>query len=285
MSEDQPDTHRGDDEMEVTDLRTRRLAAGGFPRLPSICPQSWQRLILGLSLVLLVAVLLANLLTRTGALHGRPSALASPTATAMASPTQVVVLSLPPSPASSQLAPTVVPNSSVGHAVGPAPAKCSQESPALTVDGNPSVGMAIGKAPVLVGGFRGPYATLPVGPAASANLNDSGWTAPYTLYGWPAFIELIVHTGVTGPVTLSGRDAHTGYPLWFGFVMAGVWGAPHEVTPTFSLDPGNPAIPAGGSGGLEQFWYGYAFLPGAGCYTLSTSWPGGSWQITVSAGA
>jgi hypothetical protein len=291
MAEDQPDTHHGEDELEVTDLRPPRVRAGGHARPKALSTLAWQRWILGLSLLLLASVLLANLVSGGGALRGLSRTASSPTATPMAGPTQALPtqqaapLSLPPTPAFSQVAPTIVPNSSIGHTVGPAPAQCSQESPALTVDGNPTLGMAIGTAPVLVGGFHGPYPTLPVGPAASAGLSGSGWSGPYTRYGWPAYIELILHTGVNGPVTLSGWDVHTGYPLWFGFVVAGVWGAPQQVTPNFRLDPAQPAIPAGGEDGLEDFWYGYAFLPGAGCYTLAASWPGGSWQITVSAGA
>ncbi|MGO8948557.1 MAG: hypothetical protein ACLQUY_13030 [Ktedonobacterales bacterium] len=288
MSEDQPDTHHGEDELEVTDLRPPRARAGSHARLPSLCTRAWQRVILGLSLLLLVAVLLANPLSGGAALRGLSRTVASPTAMQMAGPTQAVptqaaALSLLPTPASPQLAPTIVPNSFLGPAVGPAPAQCSQQSPVLTADGNPNLGLAIGKAPVLVGGFSGPYATLPIGLAASAHA-VGGWTAASTLYGWPASIDLILHTGVTGPVALSGRDVRTGYPLYFGFVVAGVWGAPQQVTPTFRLDPAHPAIPVGGETGLEDFWYGYAFLPGAGCYTLAASWPGGSWQITVSAG-
>jgi hypothetical protein len=284
-AEDQSDSHRGEHGLDVTDLQPTRVRAGRHPSLPSLSTQTWQRLILGLSLVLLVSVLLANLLSRGGALLGRYGSPATPTATETASFSQIVSLSSPPTPASNQPAPTIVPNNSVGHAVGLAPAQCSRQSPLLTQDGNPSLGEAIGKAPVLVGGFRGPYPTLPVGPAASAQLNDPGWTAPYTQYGWPGFIDLILHTGVAGPVTLSGWDVRTGYPLWFGLVVAGVWGAPQKMTSTYSLDPAHPAIPEGGSTALENFWYGYIFVPGAGCYTLSASWPGGSWQITVSAGA
>jgi hypothetical protein len=148
------------------------------------------------------------------------------------------------------------------------------------------MGMAIGTAPVLVGGFAGPPAILPVGPAASARLNFPGWTQPYTRYGWPALIDVILHTGISGPVVLTGRDLQTGYPLWFGLVMPGVAGAPQQVLPALRLDPAHPVIPAGGEEtGIEEFWFGYAFLPGAGCYTLAALWPEGSWQITFSAGA
>jgi hypothetical protein len=291
MFEDQPDTHR-DDEFEVTDLRPRRQSASSRARLPLLSTQTRQHLLLVLSLLLLIAVLVGNVLYRAGVVRGLSTTAVSssviimpPAATPMAASTQEVAISLPPAPAGGMPPPTVAPNSSVAHAVGLAPAQCSPKSPLLTEDGNPAMGLAIGKAPVLLGGFSGPYATLPIGPAASANQSASGWDAPYTQYGWPAPIEPILHSGVSGPVTLSGWDLSTGYPLWFGLVVAGVWGAPQQISPTIRLDPADPAIPAGGSTGAENFWYGYAFLPGAGCYTLTGSWPGGSWQITVSAGA
>jgi hypothetical protein len=135
----------------------------------------------------------------------------------------------------------------------------------------------------VLGGFIGRYATMPLGPAASDMAY--GWTAPYSRYGWPAPIGLVLQSGAAGPVTLSGWDSHTGYPLWFGFITAGEWGAPKQVVPVFTLDPAHPSVPVGGWTSTERFWYGYAFVPGAGCYTLAASWPGGGWRVTVSAGA
>ena len=69
-----------------------------------------------------------------------------------------------------------------------------------------------------------------------------------------------------GSVTLSGWDPRIGYPLWFGFITAGQWGPPARVVPSFTLDPANPSVPAG-------------------CYVLSTTWPGGAWRVAVSTGA
>ena len=182
MTEDQPDTHYDEEEMEVTDLRPPCVRAGGHTGLKSLSTRAWLRLIFGLSLLLLVTVLLVNLPSGLGPLRGLSGTVALLTATQIAG---VGGRLSAPTPASPQLVPTVVPNTSVDHAVGPAPAQCSQESPVLTADGNPAVGLAIGTAPVLVGGFVGPYATLPVGPAASARLNFPGWTQPYSRYGWP----------------------------------------------------------------------------------------------------
>jgi hypothetical protein len=118
---------------------------------------------------------------------------------------------------------------------------------------------------------------------AVANAYD--WRVPYTQYGWPAPIGLILQSDFIGPaVTLSGYDLRTGHPLWFGFVVAGNWGAPEKILPAYVLDLTNPPVPAGGATDRERFWYGYIFLPGAGCYSITASWPGGGWQATVSAG-
>jgi hypothetical protein len=135
---------------------------------------------------------------------------------------------------------------------------------------------------VTLSGFVGSQATLRLGQEAAAKAYD--WRAPYTQYGWPAPIGLVLQSDFTGPVTLSGEDTLTGNPLWFGFIVAGNWGAPERITPEYVLDPANPPVPAGGATDTETFWYGYVFLPSAGCYTISASWLGGGWQAIVSAG-
>jgi hypothetical protein len=56
MTDDQPDTQRGDDELEVTDLLPPRVRVGGHTRLPRLSTRAWLRVLLGLSLLLLVTV-------------------------------------------------------------------------------------------------------------------------------------------------------------------------------------------------------------------------------------
>jgi hypothetical protein len=141
---------------------------------------------------------------------------------------------------------------------------------------------AVGAAPVWVGGFAGPYATLRLGQAASANAYS--WAAPYARYGWPAPIGPLLQPSFDKPITLTGWNPRDGQPLWFGFIVPGVWGAPAQIVPTFALDPTDPAVPVGGWASTSTFWYGYAFLPGAGCYALAASWPDGGWKVMVSAG-
>jgi hypothetical protein len=279
MADGELDTNLTEDELEVTDLHPCRRRYGGV-RPPRPNARTWRRLALGVSLLLLLAVLLSSLPHVYDALGGLARAPASPTAAPTAAP-----LALPPPAATAVVTlatPTALPGGPGVPALGPAPASCAGQPPALTQVGPPAANSAVGRAPVWVGGFTGPYATLRLGPTASA----FGWAAPYTRYGWPAPIYLVLQSqsGLAGPVTLAGWDPRDGHPLWFGFVEAGVWGAPTQVVPAFTLDPAHPSIPVGGADTTGTFWYGYAFLPSAGCYMLAASWPGGTWQVTVSAG-
>jgi hypothetical protein len=270
-----------DDEREVTDLHARRVPLNGAQRI--LMSHTWRRVTLGLALAVLLGLLL-NSLRPGSALPWLGGVTRSPSPTAMAvvlRPVETVSVAVLPAPAPPLIAPTPVPGVSGVPTLGPAPTSCDAEPPALTNDFPPQE-QAIGHSPVLLGGFIGPYAKLSLGPSASAMAYN--WAAPYTPYGWPAPVGLILRGQISGPVTLSGSDPRTGHPLWFGFVVAGEWGPPTQVVPRFVLDPAHPSPPAGGLTDTETFWYGYAFLPGAGCYTLDATWPGGSWHILVSAG-
>ncbi len=203
-----------------------------------------------------------------------------PTATALPTATPLVpVLATPIAPFTMA---TALPGVVGAPALDSAPASCGGASAMRHGDGPPWGSESIGHDPVLISGFSGSYPTLPLGQVAVESAYQ--WQAPYTRYGWPAPIGLILKSGFTGPVTLTGSDPRTGHPLWFGLITAGVWGAPEKITPAYQLDPAHPPIPAGGVTDTEQFWYGYIFLPASGCYNVTVSWPGGGWQMTISAG-
>jgi hypothetical protein len=278
MTDGEPESSGTVDEPEMTDLRPRRRRSGsGRVRPPRPDARPWQRLALGVSLLLLLAILLSSQPLVRDALGWLARAPASPTATAEPLP----FLTPAATPGVRLATPTAVPGAPGVPALGAAPASCGEPPPTLTSAGPPPY-RAVGRAPLWVGGFSGPYATLRLGPAASANAY--GWAAPYTRYGWPAPILLVVPSSFAEPVTLSGWDLRDGHPLWFGVVEAGVWGPPTQVVPNFTLDPWHLSIPEGGDDDTGAFWYGYAFLPRAGCYALAATWAGGSWQVTVSAG-
>lgn len=286
MADNMPDADLNEDDLEITDLRPHGVRERGGVWRRRLATRAWQRLALGLSLVLLIAILLGSspLVADTLWRLINKSAAPSPTAAAVFSPTESVSAATPPAPEPPVATPTTLPGVSEVPVLGPSPANCGGEPPTLTQVGPPWGSLAVGRAPVVLSGFIGPYATLRLGSVAAANAY--GWTAPYTQYGWPAPIGLVLRSDFAGPVTLSGWNQRDGHPLWFGFIEAGVWGAPQRVVPTYVLDPAHPAVPAGGSTSTEAetFWYGYVFLPGAGCYTLAAAWPGGGWQVTISAG-
>jgi hypothetical protein len=279
------EAHDDDDEMEISDLRPRAT----HPRSirvahPHFMTQSRRRMAIGLGLVLIVAILLASQPFIRDPLQGLVNATLFPTPlpTATAIPTATPLVANLPTPPAFVTMPTALPGVADIPTIESAPASCGGTRPVLSPGGPPFNAQSIGSAPVLLGGFTAPNATLLLGPHAMAN--SYSWPAPYSRYGWPAPIGLKLQSGFNAPVTLSGRDLRTGYPLWFGFIEAGVWGAPKLITSTYTLDPAHPPVPAGGSTDTETFWYGYVFLPGAGCYTLAAFWPGGGWHFTISAG-
>lgn len=291
MADDTPGVHHDEEnlgELEVTNLRPRSVSgvpdSGILTSRLRLSTRAWQRLAIAISLVALVAILLGSQSAIRDPLQQMINAalFPTPTPTATPQPTATPLIPVLATPVAPFAMATRLPGVTGVPALDTAPAQCGGKSAMVPSDGPPWGTKAIGHAPVRLGGFVGTYPTLRLGPEAAAKAYS--WRAPYTQYGWPAPIGLVLDSDFTGPVTLTGYDPRTGYPLWFGFIVAGNWGAPEKITPAYVLDPANPPVPAGGATSTEQFWYGYIFLPGAGCYIISASWPGGGWQALVSAG-
>lgn len=269
------------EELEVSDLRPQDArGAGAVRRGPAwrifriLRGQRWRWAPLVVSLALLAALVL-SFAPQGGDLLSALRRASQPTPTFVASSIQIVS-----EPAATPL-PTTILRTPPAPTLGRAPASCGGPTPVLGHVGPPHWGAAIGKAPVWLARVSGVYPTIHLGPAAQANAYS--WDAPYTQLGWPAPIGLDLQGGFQEPVQLSGWNVSDGKPVAFGFIVAGVWGAPHYVSTSYTLDPTNPDLPAGGSDGTGEFWYGYVFLPSAGCYALNASWSGG-WQVMVSAG-
>ena len=191
---------------------------------------------------------------------------ALPTATQFLGPSPAVSTAPPPTPTSSLLQPIAGPRRIPSAALPRHPLVAVENCRAGPEDGPPPVGGAMERC--CFGGFVGPHATLPPGPAASANSYD--WSAPHSVYGWPAPIGLILSSGVTGPVTLSGWDVRTGHPLWFGSAVAGVWGAPHtsrpssdwtQLTPLFKWAAGRAPWSSSGAGRARLHTRGRSATP------------------------
>lgn len=284
-------TEPGDDELEVSDLRPvskRERGAGPRGVLRMLRQWMWRWTPLALSLALLVA-LAVSALPQAGVLVRSLQTFGH-------SPTPVIVSSIQVNSPPGQIivAPRTVLRTPPAPTLGQAPARCGAAASALTHVGPPSWGAAVGQAPVWLAGTSGDYPTMRLGPAATANAYS--WNAPYTQFGWPAPIGLVLKPDFNAPVLLSGWDVHSDRQsvVSFGFVIAGDWGAPSYVSPSYQFYPSNPDLPAGGGDSTGVFWYGYAFFPHAGCYQLLASWPAssgpgsiwpaGSWQAIVSVG-
>jgi hypothetical protein len=131
----------------------------------------------------------------------------------------------------------------------------------------------IGASPVWVFVFQGPHATLHLAGEGS-----------HTQYGWSTGFLLAIGPNYSGPVTLRGGDLADGYPLWFGQVDVGVVPL---VAPR--VDPMHPELSVlfgtvFASDGKWEEWATDLYLPGAGCYYLEATWPGGAWHLTFAAG-
>jgi hypothetical protein len=87
--------------------------------------------------------------------------------------------------------------------------------------------------------------------------------------GWMVKVLWVLQPGTTEPVTLSGEEEGTGWPITFD---------PSNGPPASSmrLDPKNPGTPDRRQGWTE--YPSHLSFPEAGCYVIKASWPGGSWR-------
>lgn len=278
------DDHDSDDGVDTSELQVTGLTphgeheAGAYGAHPASRrgARFWRWAPLAVSLIALAA-LIVSALPATRSLFGALALVFQPSVAA--TPETIVRSSIN---VQFDLTPTANLSAQRAPALAEAPATCLGGPPTLSHVGPPRWGAAIGYAPVWLAGMSGAYPTLRLGPQASANAYD--WDAPYTQFGWPAPIGVMLKNGFNGPVRLTGWNISTGEVVSFGFVQAGAWGAPLYVSPDYTLDLAKGMIPAGGSDSTGVFWYGYAFLPRAGCYAMTASWQGGSWKAVVSAG-
>ncbi len=152
--------------------------------------------------------------------------------------------------------------------LGPAPRDCpaiSQTQP-VAYKGAPQ---AAGSFPVLVLGFGGPDAVL---------TNFTHAQPPEI--GWYKHIVLLSQTNYAGTVTFRGGEIHDGTPIWFGMKQ-------HNQGPitTFTMLPLKSSV-SNHTGSDEEWGLSTAtlYIPRAGCYFLTATWPKGGWIVFFSAG-
>lgn len=151
----------------------------------------------------------------------------------------------------------------IAHSLDAAPDGCQGPTPQYEKVAR-YFGPLAGGSPIW-GGF---YARFNEGANASYALRGPRRTKD----GWPVKVLWVIEPGTHTPVTLSGRNVATGAPL--RFKIGGV-----HVTATESpvLNPKHPAIPI--QDGEWKEFPSYLYFPSAGCYVLTASWIGGSWQM------
>jgi hypothetical protein len=162
--------------------------------------------------------------------------------------------------------PTLVP-----PALGPPPADCPSSTGAPDVGGFPNqLTYAVGGPDVWVDGFESAH-------AATSITRDA--TGPYTQWGWPVAVALVLKDPFHATVTVVGHDTRTHSPLWWAF--PGDDGST-VLAPTFTIDP--QQMNSWSADSTSKWWNGTLYLPGVGCYTLKASWSGGGWTETFAAG-
>lgn len=169
-----------------------------------------------------------------------------------------------PSPSPYPTATLIVPT------LGAVPASCPQGAALVPFDTATIIPGIGGKDVWIVGPFSGPRAT-----AHLASMNSSD----YTPLGWPLQIQIAIASTSTQPITLTGRDVRTGYPIWF---QASTPEPAAPATPSLTIDP--TLLQSSTGDGKWLLWFGVLYLPGASCYTIQSAWAGGGWTINLAAG-
>jgi hypothetical protein len=85
-----------------------------------------------------------------------------------------------------------------------------------------------------------------------------------------------------GAVTIHGVNLQTGVPV----SPDAEYAEPSSTPTALILNPNDPAVVSQNSNRDDQWtqFPGGLTIPGAGCYGLSATWPGGSWHLSFAAG-
>jgi len=161
--------------------------------------------------------------------------------------------------------------------LGPLPQTCSLSSIRMPTTISPKFASAVGAGPAWGVGISS-YKQVPL--ALVWSPNDA--SAYHNQYGWGHKLLWVVATHMQGAVTIHGMNLRTGTP-----VHPDAEYAEASSTPTaLILNPSDPAI-VGQDANRDDQWTqfpGGLTVPGAGCYSLEATWPGGSWHLTFAAG-
>lgn len=275
MNDFEDDRTKDDLEVEISSLEpiegnsriSRVLTAWEWH--PSVRLRAW-RIVTSCSTLLLIVLVMfgtfpstreiaSSIFSRLTPAHptGQVTATVTPDAAYVFNEKEVIIWTADPSSA-------ITPSATLGLA----PQDCPVISQTRGFDfkGAPRVA---GSSPVLVIGFGG----------SDAVLTHFKQAQPPEI-GWYRRIFLLTETNYAGTVTLQGGELHDGTPIWFGMQQ-------HNRGPitSFTLRPEDASL--SNHFGNDQQWgllSATLYIPRAGCYFLTATWPGGRWIVFFAAG-
>ena len=207
---------------------------------------------------------------------GNPPSQPSTSRTQTSSPTIAGTAPITPIPTAGSQPPTA------NGPLGPAPTNCSASPPLQTMTQDNFGGGFIGTV-----SFQGgsPAWQLGLGSDGIVHLHqDNVHSYSSTKVMW------VVGPNYAQVVTLSGREVHTGAPLWFEIYPSNSQPISSSTPSTYYTQaPLDPAAPNRGdtynSTGHWNIWGIGIIALTAGCYELGANWSGGDWQAIYAIGS
>jgi hypothetical protein len=178
-----------------------------------------------------------------------------------------------------QLSPTPSPSPFGGASaqLGSLPLTCPSSSIHMPKTISPQFAPAVGAGPAWGVGISS-YQQVPL-----ALVWDPGTAlTTHEEYGWGHKLLWVVATHLQGAVTIHGTNLRTGTPVYPDAEYAEASSTPAALI----LNPSDPTVVSQDANRDDQWtqFPGGLTVPGAGCYSLEATWPGGSWHLTFAAG-
>ncbi len=213
----------------------------------------------------------------TGLLVLLTACTTSPSPQAGHTPTVNVSIPTPMATAQPEPSPTPSPFGGAKASLGPLPQTCPLSSIHTPQNISPKFASAVGAGPAWGVGIIS-YKQVPL--ALVWAPGDA--LAYHTQDGWSHKLLWVIATQVQGAVTIHGMNLRTGTPVYPDAEYAEASSTPTALI----LNPSDPIV-VGQDANRDDQWTefpGGLTVPGAGCYSLEATWPGGNWHLIFAAG-